>query len=605
MSFGNDKKPSIIQQIIIYNKPNIKHSVLDGNILGENGDIIISHIKKSKDEDGYSSDSSSEGDLLIQEYEIKREAVDETASSSYFKIEPADTTIPIDESNNIIYESESNSQNLLMLDEPVSENERPMLNSPDVFNGPLDDSANINDKSPELNAPEVFKRPRGRPRKTSLIPREDIVESPAVKRPRGRPKKVISNIEENPPTTSTLQERISNLEVPKKRGRPRKTFSSSDNLTNLLDDAQEHVSNLKQVDDELDFMFKKSAVEASNEDDDYEEEFDSDDDSRKEWVPEEYVEYKQKHLLKDVKKKYLCKFCSKEFPSYYTMRKHRLFDHNDLIKERAAGKPVKDEQEESTDDDTNHTDTESLAEWMPDDYAEYKLKHSVDKKKTINWFTCKICLHLFPTHYQLTKHKVSHMNKETPYKCNHCDDSFKGIDELMAHLRIHRGKDPYQCKKCDKGFISKKELDEHFQIHVLQKPAIPKNFRCSICSKEFAKLCDIERHTRVHTGEKPSECKICHKRFQQSHNLSKHLLIHLHVKPFQCEICNKKFGRIDVLNRHLLTHSMEKPFKCDECGKGFIRMAQLRDHTRKHHPSKTEQVVEEVVVEEVEAVDDS
>ncbi|XP_018564083.1 uncharacterized protein LOC108905612 [Anoplophora glabripennis] len=244
--------------------------------------------------------------------------------------------------------------------------------------------------------------------------------------------------------------------------------------------------------------------------------------------------------------------------------------------------PSNNDVEEYYEDDS---DCDSRMEWIPEEYAEYKFKYSAKKMMTYKPIhKCKICLLILPTYYKLSKHKEEHAKKQNPYNCKQCERSFSNVEDLTAHLRVHKGKHPYTCKKCDVGFWSKKALDAHTPIHVLRKVKQPnKRFRCDVCAKEFSKLCDMERHTRVHTGEKPCICNICNKRFQQSHNLSKHLLTHLHVKPFHCEICNKQFGRNDVLNRHLLTHSVDKPIKCPLCSKGFIRQSQLNNHMKKNH----------------------
>ncbi|KAG5887913.1 hypothetical protein JTB14_003010 [Gonioctena quinquepunctata] len=234
------------------------------------------------------------------------------------------------------------------------------------------------------------------------------------------------------------------------------------------------------------------------------------------------------------------------------------------------------------------SDCESRAEWVPEEYAEYKMKYSAQKMMRVKQIhQCKFCMKIYPTYYQLVKHKREHEKTENPYMCPECQAVFNNVEDFSAHLRGHRGKYPYTCHKCDLGFWTKSAFDAHKPIHILRKmKPSPKKFRCDICAKEFAKLCDIDRHSRVHTGEKPFVCNICNKRFQQAHNLSKHLLIHLHLKPFQCEICNKQFGRIDVLTRHLLTHSLDKPFKCSVCGKSFIRQLQLNQHREKRHPSE-------------------
>lgn len=310
---------------------------------------------------------------------------------------------------------------------------------------------------------------------------------------------------------------------------------------------------------------------------------DDDGDSRSEWIPLEYAEYKQQRMMKNQKKSFQCKFCGEQYSTYYGMRKHRALTHDDVGKDRKE-EHYEDSVTCKQEKELAESDDESVDEWMPQDYADYKMKHKMNKMKRVQWYKCKICCAVFSNYYKLSKHKMEHAKIPNPYECKHCDDRFNDVESLMAHIRVHQGKDPYQCRKCDRGFLTKEEYEEHIPVHILKKgPTPPKRYRCDVCSKEFSKLCDIERHTRVHTGEKPSECNICHKRFQQSHNLSKHLLTHLHVKPFQCEICNKKFGRIDVLNRHLLTHSMEKPFKCVLCARSFIRQVQLTNHVQKAH----------------------
>uniref|UniRef100_A0A6P7FJ95 Titin-like n=1 Tax=Diabrotica virgifera virgifera TaxID=50390 RepID=A0A6P7FJ95_DIAVI len=234
--------------------------------------------------------------------------------------------------------------------------------------------------------------------------------------------------------------------------------------------------------------------------------------------------------------------------------------------------------------DDEDSDTESRAEWIPEEYAEYKFKYSNSKLMQYKpIFKCKICLVVVPSYYKLLKHRKEH-DVDKPYKCPQCSHNFSNVDDFSAHLRLHKGKHPYMCPKCDLGFWTKSAYEAHQPVHILKKAKQPvKKFRCDVCAKEFSKLCDVERHTRVHTGEKPCICNICNKRFQQAHNLSKHLLTHLHIKPFYCEICNKQFGRNDVLRRHLLTHSVDKPVKCSVCHRGFIRHSQLLQHMRRKH----------------------
>ncbi|XP_050300855.1 zinc finger protein 724-like [Anthonomus grandis grandis] len=311
--------------------------------------------------------------------------------------------------------------------------------------------------------------------------------------------------------------------------------------------------------EEQEFVAEPSSTVSDSEQDAYQSD---DEDGPREWMPPEYVKYKQEFATKRVEKKVVCALCNASFDTYYGLRKHRAMRACPGDNADSGCPPPLDKKSDKDSEDSNTN----------------------SQRKVL--YKCKICLMTFTNYYKLTTHrKDKHENATTPYDCRECNTKFASITDLTAHIRgTHQGKDPYECQKCKKGFQSTEELTEHSQIHVLQKPEVVKKYRCDICKKEFAKLSEIERHTRVHTGEKPSECHICHKRFQQSHNLTKHLLIHMQVKPFQCEICHKKFGRIDVMNRHMLTHSVEKPFKCSFCDKSFIRQIQLSVHLDKHHP---------------------
>ncbi|CAG9859513.1 unnamed protein product [Phyllotreta striolata] len=254
--------------------------------------------------------------------------------------------------------------------------------------------------------------------------------------------------------------------------------------------------------------------------------------------------------------------------------------------------PRRDPEEHEHDELDKDSDTESRMEWVPEEYAEYKMKYSMQYSRKLlksnkPTFKCKVCQMPQPTYYKLLKHRRLHEGQDRPHVCPHCGSEFREVEDFSAHLRVHKGKHPYMCNKCDSGFWTKKAYQAHAAVHVLKKPKpLAKKFRCDVCAKEFAKLCDVERHARVHTGEKSSVCNICNKGFVQAHNLSKHLLTHLHVKPFVCEICDKKFGRNDVLRRHLLTHSVRKPVGCEICGRGFIRRTQLVQHVRKKHPER-------------------
>lgn len=82
---------------------------------------------------------------------------------------------------------------------------------------------------------------------------------------------------------------------------------------------------------------------------------DSDEDSRCEWMPEEYAEYKREHNIK-LAKLYKCKFCSLDFGSYYALRKHRALEHDDLVKDRKESTYEEGEEEGSTNAEQEQVD---------------------------------------------------------------------------------------------------------------------------------------------------------------------------------------------------------------------------------------------------------
>lgn len=96
---------------------------------------------------------------------------------------------------------------------------------------------------------------------------------------------------------------------------------------------------------------------------------------------------------------------------------------------------------QDNDDDDDDSDAASTAEWMPEDYAEYKFKYSV--KKLSNYqpiHKCKICLLILPSYYKLNKHLKIHLTQDNPYVCNQCSEAFSVVEDLAAHIRaVHQG----------------------------------------------------------------------------------------------------------------------------------------------------------------------
>ncbi|KAF7275797.1 hypothetical protein GWI33_011269, partial [Rhynchophorus ferrugineus] len=439
--------PSIIQEIVIYDKPNIRNvSVTNPNLLAKT-DKRISHNQKN-----YVDVNPPGVNVPIKIEHVEADTEPETENESYSE-EVQDTST----------EQEDSKCGLLSCPNDMNGS-----GSSDVLRNTIFLKKMYEDDGDTVNKQTPFKRPRGRPKKSSSAKKtnedkkEDSSEQTGTPR-RGRPKKSLCT--ENEEGNDAGNE--SKIVQAKKRGRKRKVLDESPKQSRKEEE--------RDVEAEIASMFhaveeaENANQDQGNDDDAYDSE-----DSRQEWIPEEYVEYKQQHLRKMSKKNFPCKFCKAEFSSYYAVRKHRALEHNDVGKDRKESEFDESSQDGldmcSSDEGTGAaSDNESLAEWMPDDYAQYKMKHSQDKMKRSQWYKCKICCAVFSNYYKLSKHKFEHKLKVNPYECNQCNDKFKDIDLLMAHIRVHQGKDPYQCKKCDKGFSTKEDLDKHVLIHVLKK----------------------------------------------------------------------------------------------------------------------------------------
>ena len=68
--------------------------------------------------------------------------------------------------------------------------------------------------------------------------------------------------------------------------------------------------------------------------------------------------------------------------------------------------------------------------------------------------------------------KNSHWRKK--YHCNECEKSFRLIDTLKSHERIHTGKQPFVCNICKKKFTESSSKQKHQIAH--NGKSVHKNF---------------------------------------------------------------------------------------------------------------------------------
>lgn len=170
--------------------------------------------------------------------------------------------------------------------------------------------------------------------------------------------------------------------------------------------------------------------------------------------------------------------------------------------------------------------------------------------------------------------------KERKHKCETCQKTFLGSNDLRKHQRVHTDERPYICGECDLGFKQNGTLKNHIQSKHCKLNGF---YVCEICNQTFALKDRLKLHQRTHTGEKPYSCELCDKKFARGGQLSQHMRVHDKQRPFSCDMCAARFTCAQNLRLHNNRHLQLKPYTCDQCGKSFTRRDALIKHLRNFH----------------------
>ncbi|KAM7283593.1 hypothetical protein ISCGN_000700 [Ixodes scapularis] len=224
---------------------------------------------------------------------------------------------------------------------------------------------------------------------------------------------------------------------------------------------------------------------------------------------------------------------------------------------------------------------------------------------------CPECGTHFTRRDTLEQHMSMHAQRDKPFKCSLCTESFLTYKEMQAHKASHGRKPPHVCEVCGRGYLQLSTLAEHRFSHEEER-----RFQCGLCNKRFFSSLALKRHNRVHTGERPFRCLTCGLSFAIRAHLLSHKRTHTGERPFSCpsETCPQAFSTSSAAKRHFLNiHSKNVggkqgrgpeeeaaeessrpegpetenvPFVCEQCGASFRTRAGLSGHVRAHVTSR-------------------
>ncbi|XP_057371953.1 zinc finger protein ZFP2-like [Daphnia carinata] len=201
-------------------------------------------------------------------------------------------------------------------------------------------------------------------------------------------------------------------------------------------------------------------------------------------------------------------------------------------------------------------------------------------------FSCSTCNRAFSHKSTLNEHMNLHSD-DRPYACDKCQRRFKQRKSLRAHRCEILEEEIFHCEVCKRNFVNRKALALH-RIHhdngSKKKLSQEKPFLCDICARGFSNKYLLKAHQMTHVEEKSFECNICHKKFSLKKTLQVHEASHKRENkiPYQCSFCTKSFRYLANLNAHELIHTGQKPFDCNKCGVAFRQKWSLKEHMLVH-----------------------
>ena len=121
----------------------------------------------------------------------------------------------------------------------------------------------------------------------------------------------------------------------------------------------------------------------------------------------------------------------------------------------------------------------------------------------------------------------------TPYKYRLVSSTY--WIKMETELKEYTGM--VACPECDKQFLSLKGCKSHMtSVHGLEQD---RPYKCSHCEKSFKDRGTLKAHERIHTNDRPFPCSYCDKKYCTSSDRKKHERFHTNEKPYRCTVCDK------------------------------------------------------------------
>ncbi|KAJ8280179.1 hypothetical protein GJAV_G00051480 [Gymnothorax javanicus] len=181
--------------------------------------------------------------------------------------------------------------------------------------------------------------------------------------------------------------------------------------------------------------------------------------------------------------------------------------------------------------------------------------------KAVSWLQaskkteiCGVCGRIFNDTRAFQEHMGSHLGEQL-HRCPECQKAFASVWDMMAHWRVHRGREAQQGGDSSESFRQRDQQGEH-------AAELP----CS-CGRHVQQYSQLEPLQSFRKGEKPYHCEKCDKTFVRKSSLNRHQKVHQGLP--RCAQCHLSFRNPSQLARHQQIHTAgHDALSCSLCKTG-------------------------------------